>query len=46
MIKGGTYMWIGLRLSVYSLTKKERYMEQKRRVTNRKRSDAPVTLTR
>ena len=49
MEKGGTYIWIGLGFSLYSLTKKTRQKEEEQEkdyITNNKRSDVPVTFTK
>ena len=47
--KEGTYIWIWLEFSLYSLTKLARQKEEEQKndsVTDRKRSDAPVTFTK
>ena len=48
--KEGTYIWIGLGLSLYSLTKKTRKKEEEQKkmikLQTGKESDAPVTFTK
>ena len=49
MVKEGTYIWIVLGFSLYSLTKQARQTEEEKGKTiklQQEKSDAPVTLTK